>query len=70
MKLCSRNTASGSAKIECATQIDRNGNASATAVPEKIRRRGMSAICSGTICSAKTSTNTVSRPFHCSTEKA
>ncbi len=63
MKLCSRKIASGRPKIVCATQT-------AWKVPlmprllEKICRSGMSAICSGTICRAKMSTNSEPEPLN------
>ena len=75
MKLCRRNTASGSAKITCAIHTvaklcsrprsSSGGNTVTSPIDRPREKRlssGTSAICSGTICSANTAMNAMLRP--------
>ena len=62
MKLCSRKIASGSAKIVCESHNGPEGRRRCPS-PRTGESSGISAICSGTICSANTATNRKLRPW-------
>jgi hypothetical protein len=62
MKLCSRKMASGSAKMVCDSHTVQQDPARSQ--PTYCRSSGMSAICSGTTCSAKTATKSMLRPLN------
>jgi hypothetical protein len=68
MKLCSRKIASGSAKIECETQIGRNVPAQPASTYSV--SSGIIVTWIGTICSEKTTTNSRLRPLKSTQAKA